>query len=216
MNNPGQTENQETGSELDKLKTQAKEMGIKHHPAMGEVKLRALIDAALAGDAKAEDKVPPVQTLTVSEITELQQLRLMKKDLDAAAIAKPVETDGQARARKKREAEALIRIRVNCMNPNKRDWEGEMYTVSNAVVGTLKKYVPFNNDEGWHVPRMILNHMQEKECQIFYNKKDDRGNKTRHGKLIKELAIEIYDPLTAKELHELAQRQAMRDGDSSA
>ncbi len=215
MNEPSQTEHQETGSELDKLKAQAKEMGLKHHPAMGVSKLQNLIDSALAGETKPEDKVKPVQTLSVTEITELQELRLYKQAQDAKAKTKPVETEGQLRIRQQREMKALVRIRMNNMNPNKKEWDGEMYTVSNAVIGTIKRFVPFNNDEGWHVERFILNHLQEKECQIFYNKKDDRGNKTRHGKMIKELAIEILDPLNAKELKELAQRQAMARGEAA-
>ena len=110
------------------------------------------------------------------------------------------------------DATRLVRIRVVCMNPAKKEWEGEIFTVGNSVVGTHKKFVPFNNDEGWHVPNMILQMMQERECQTFYTVRDERGNQVRKSKLIKEFAIEILPPLTPDELKDLAQRQAMASG----
>ena len=119
------------------------------------------------------------------------------------------ESENAARYRLRQEALELIRVRVACMNPNKKEWEGEMFTVGNSLIGTQKKFVPFNNDEGWHIPRIIYNMMLERECQIFVSVKDSRGNTTRKGKLIKEFAIEVLPPLTAEELEELARRQAM-------
>lgn len=113
------------------------------------------------------------------------------------------------RAELQRKASELVRVRVTCMNPAKKEWEGEIFTVGNSVVGTFKKYVPFNADEGWHIPRIILDQIKARECQVFVTVKGPRGNTTRQGKLIKEFAIEILDPLTEEELHDLAQRQAM-------
>ena len=111
--------------------------------------------------------------------------------------------------RRRKEANELIRIRVTCMNPNKREWDGEIFTTGNSTLGTLKKYVPFNADEGWHVPRAIYNQIIERQCQIFVTKKDSRGNTTKEGKLIKEFAVEVLPNLTVEELEELARKQAM-------
>lgn len=125
-----------------------------------------------------------------------------------AANAAP-ETKKISRLEAQRKASELVRIRVTCMNPAKKEWEGEIFTVGNATVGTFKKYVPFNADEGWHVPRMIFDQLKERQCQVFVTSKDKRGNTTRVGKLIKEFAVEVLDPLTEEELKDLAQRQAM-------
>lgn len=108
-----------------------------------------------------------------------------------------------------REANKLVRVRITCMNPSKKDWEGEIITVSNTVVGTFKKYIPFNADEGWHVPQIILNMLNERMCQIFQSVPDGRGNMIRKGKLVKEFSIEVLPDLTPSELHDLAQRQSM-------
>lgn len=125
------------------------------------------------------------------------------EDEEAPVIKKPNVAELQ------RKANELVRVRISCMNPAKKEWEGEIFTVGNASVGTLKKYIPFNTDEGWHVPRMILEQIKARECQVFVTKRDSRGNNVRSGKLIKEFAVEELPPLTEAELKDLAQRQAM-------
>jgi len=173
--------------ELATLKARADMLGVKYHPSISLEKLREKVNAA----ATAEDD---------AEGTE-----------EAAPLAsEPVEeTLSERRARKRREANELIRIRVTCMNPAKREWEGELFTAGNSLVGSFSKFVPFDNDEGWHVPRIILNQIQQRQCQIFQSVRDERGNTTRRGKLIKEFAVEILPSLTPDELQDLAQRQAM-------
>jgi hypothetical protein len=169
--------------ELTSLKARADFMGLKYHPTVGIEKLREKINAALTSAG-------PV--------------------VEEAEVAQPVEeTLSQRRGRKKREANELVRIRVTCMNPAKKDWDGEIFTCGNSLVGSFTKFVPFNVEDGWHVPRIIFNQMKERQAQIFVTVKDARGNSTRKGKLIKEFAIEVMPALTSAELHELAQRQAM-------
>ena len=109
----------------------------------------------------------------------------------------------------KADALRLIRIRLQCMNPAKKEWEGEIISVGNSAVGTVKKYIPFNADEGWHVPKMLFDYLNEKQCQVFITVKDARGNSIRKGKLIKEFAIDVLPPLTPAELQEMARRQAL-------
>ncbi len=125
---------------------------------------------------------------------------------DDGAEAAPKKTNRLAAQKR---ASELVRIRLTCMNPAKKEWEGEIFTVGNAAVGTFKKFIPFNADEGWHVPRIILEQLQERQCQVFVTSRDKRGNTTRQGKLIKEFAVEILPALTEEELKDLAQRQAM-------
>ena len=173
----------EMPSELDSLKAKADLLGISYHPSIGLEKLRAKVSAALSGQDEAEDEAP--------------------------AVVVAAESDSERKARKRREASELVRIRVTCMNPFKKDWEGEIFMAGNSTVGTFKKYVPFNADEGWHVPRIIYNQIVDRQCQIFVTRKDGRGNSVREGKLIKEFAIEVLPQLTASELTELARRQAM-------
>jgi len=175
--------------ELDSLKERAKQLGVDFHPSIGYEKLSVKVkDFLVAKEAEKPEEPAPV-------------------------VAAPL--TGNARlVRMKRDMSALVRIRVTCMNANKREWEGEFFSVGNRVVGQIQKYVPY--DHIFHVPQMILTMIQERKCQVFYTVTDHRGNKSRKGKLIKEFGIEILPQLTTNELKELAQRQAMANGTSDA
>ena len=170
--------------ELDALKARANLLGVKFHPSISLEKLREKVNAAVTSEGEVEEV-----TNTPSETKE--------------------ETIGEKRKRLKAEALKLVRIRLTCLNPAKKEWEGEIITVGNSLIGSVKKFVPFNADDGWHVPHVIYQQLKERQCQIFYTATDARGNKVRKGKLIKEFAIEVLPPLTKEELDELARRQAM-------
>lgn len=180
------TEQTTTQDELAALKSRADMMGISYHPSIGLEKLREKVNAAIEGKAEKTEDDKPVTVVDPS-----------------------AETEAQRNQRLKREAAKLVRIRVSCMNPAKKEWEGEIFSIGNAVVGSFTKYVPFNTEDGWHVPHMMYQMIKDRECQVFYTVTDSRGNKTRKGKLIKEFNVEVLPPLTQEELHDLAQRQAM-------
>lgn len=172
--------------ELDALKARANLLGVKFHPSISLEKLREKVNAAVTSDGAATSEE------------------------EAKDPAEPKqETIGEKRKRLKTEALKLVRIRLTCLNPAKKEWEGEIITVGNSLIGSVKKFVPFNADDGWHVPHVIYQQLKERQCQIFYTATDARGNKVRKGKLIKEFAIEVLPPLTKEELEELARRQAM-------
>ena len=172
--------------ELDALKARANLLGVKFHPSISLEKLREKVNAAVTSEGAATSEE------------------------EAKDPAEPKqETIGEKRKRLKTEALKLVRIRLTCLNPAKKEWEGEIITVGNSLIGSVKKFVPFNADDGWHVPYVIYQQLKERQCQIFQTATDARGNKVRKGKLIKEFAIEVLPPLTKEELDELARRQAM-------
>jgi len=187
-------------SELEVLKARAKLMGVKHHPSIGLDNLKIKVQAHL-------DKKPTEKPST--ELNDKEELHTSSQQLKTGVKRDIIETITQRNARLRKESSRLIRIRVTNMNPAKKDWEGEVYTVSNSVVGTFKKYVPFNVDAGWHVPMIIYKHLLEKQCQIFQTVTNHRGQKVKKGKLVRELAIEVLDPLTKAEIKDLATQQAM-------
>ena len=183
-----QTETNEVQDELAALKARADLLGISYHPTIGLEKLRAKVNAAITSEGEP-DSAP---------------------EADASVQEAPKETEAAKRLRLRNEAAKLVRIRLTCMNPNKKEWDGEIITAGNAAVGTFKKFVPFHSaDDGWHVPNIIYKQLVQRECQIFVTTKDGMGNNVRKGKLIKEFAIEVLPDLTEEELAELARRQAM-------
>jgi hypothetical protein len=170
--------------ELTVLKERADLLKVKYHPSISLDKLREKVNAALKGGTPAEEDKP------------------------AAPVAEE-ETIGQKRKRMKNAMLKLIRIRLSCLNPAKKEWDGEIFTVGNSLMGSITKFVPFNADEGYHVPQILLNQLKDRQCQVFTTVKNSRGEKERKGKLIKEFAIEILPPLTQEELDELARKQAL-------
>lgn len=183
---------------LEDLKERATKLGIKFHPTIGEDKLREKV-------AEAMTRLDGENTPASEESDEVAA---------TSAYVAPKETKAQQAYRLKSEASELIRVRVTNMNPNKREWEGEIFTAANSVVGTFRKFIPFNVP--WHVPRIILEQLRQRQFQHFTTEVDQRGNKVRRGRLIAEFAIEELSPLSEKELKELAQRQAMAAGTSAA
>ncbi len=181
--------------ELTALKERADKLGVTYHPSIGLEKLREKVNAAITSEVKSDED-------------ESDQAKPNESDEEVLAVKE--ETLAERRHRKRMEANELIRVNITCMNPAKKEWEGEIITAGNSLVGSFKKYIPFNTVDGWHVPRVILNQLKERQCQVFYTYKDPvTGQTTRKGKLIKEFGIEYLDNLTPKEIHDLAQRQAM-------
>lgn len=168
--------------ELATLKQRADQLGISYHPSIGVDKLKEKVNAKLSGEGGAE----------------------------AGTDTATAPSENKRRLNKRQEASELVRIQVTCMNPNKSEWEGEVFCAGNSVVGTFKKYVPFNVE--WHVPRIIYNMIKQRQCQIFVTKKDERRRTVREGKLIREFNVAELPPLTKEELKDLAQRQAMANG----
>lgn len=175
------SEDTQLPNDMASLKARADLMGIQYKGNISSAALAALIGKALQPAEQKEDN--PV-----------------KKEV--------IESESGRRQRKRQEASRLVRIVVTCNNPARKEYDGELITVGNAT-GTYSKFVPFNNEEGWHVPFIIVEQLRERECQIFVSAKDSRGNKTRVSKMIKEFTVTVLDQLTTEELEELAQRQAM-------
>ena len=182
--------------ELTALKNRADMMGIKYHPSIGLDKLREKVNGAINGEPEVFDEPIPTEPVTTSEPVPIK------------------ETEAQRKVRMKNEANELGRVNISCMNPNKSEWDGEIFTAGNTVIGSFKKFVPFNVD--WHVPRAIMYMIEQRKCQVFYTHTDHRGNKSRRGRLTKEFSVNYLDPLTPGELHDLAQRQAMANGTQAA
>lgn len=172
--------------ELAALKERADLMKISYHPSIGLEKLREKVNKAIeSSGSEPDDEVPSEEPKADKETPARRSKHLQDQALK------------------------LVRIRVTCMNPAKKDWNGEIFSVGNNSVGTVKKFVPFNADEGWHVPNIMYEMIRDRQCQIFTTVKSKHGVSVRQGKLIKEFAVEVLPDLTEKELKELARRQAI-------
>ena len=104
----------------------------------------------------------------------------------------------------------LVRIRVANLDPNKRDLPGEIFTIANEYIGTVRKYVPFGEatENGYHVPYCIYTMLEDKRFLHIKSVSDRRTGSIRtETSWQKEFAIEILPQLTPKELEDLAKAQ---------
>ena len=171
---------------LDDLKNRAKQLGVKFHPSIGVDKLREKIQEALASNNSDTQAQSPTLRKTV---------------------------DNPGRAAKKANALKLVRVRISCFDPLKKAHQGDWFITGNSLIGTVKRFVPFNVD--WHVPQIILNMIQEKEFLSISTSKDDKGFEIINKRLIKTYNVAILDPLTEQEIKDLAQRQALARGEAA-
>jgi len=173
-------------SELDLLKERATLMNITFHPSIGLSTLKERVNEALGTAPVFQQETKPI-----------------------IPFGTVVETRAEKSIRIRKEATKLIRIRVSCMNPNKKAWEGEIFSISNNSIGTIKKFVPFDVDTGYHVPNVIYQHMRDRKYQHFIKVKLDGGRFVMKSKLSPEFSIDVMTPLTSQELKDLATRQAL-------
>ena len=103
----------------------------------------------------------------------------------------------------------LQRVIVRSNDPLKRESAGEIFTVGNKTINdgkAVKKYIPFNNEDGWHIPNILLDHLKAAECQIFA-KVTRNGQEFMEPKNIKAFNVEILPPLTEEERQALEIKQ---------
>lgn len=176
--------------ELEEAKARATELGIEFR---SNISLTTLLDRIAAKEAAAPD---------VTETAE-EGVAAMTEEVVAK---KPL-----SRKEAREAAMKLVRFRVTCMNPQKKNLESELFTAGNSVVPTVTKLVKFETE--WHAPQIIFNMIKRRKFRTFVTKKNPENGQTyKEPKLIPEYAIEVLDPLTESELKALAQRQAMAAG----
>jgi len=197
-----------TQTKLQIIREQADSLGVSYHHRAGVDKIQSLIDHYLVAqnNLNVTDEEKPTPTV---------ESTLSKKD---RLLAKPVIPMAPEKFKQQRLSEArryvgrLVRCRIQNMNPNKKDWPGEIISTGSAKLGTFKKYVPFNSGEPYHIPQIIFDVMSEKKCSVFYNEKNSYGHQTRRSRLINEYVLEILPSLTPEELSDLGRTQALAAG----
>jgi hypothetical protein len=188
-----------TNPKLTQVRGEADKLGLNYHHRAGVDKIQSLIDNRIGTQVVpvAIVAAEPVQHKVPTELVVPMTATKFKQD--------------QLANRRKRCAQ-LVRVRIQNMNPMKKDWPGEIISTGSARLGTFKKFIPFNNPEPYHIPQIIYDVLKEKECSIFYDESSRLGHKVRKSRLVKEYAIEVLTPLTKEQLSDLARTQALAAG----
>ena len=104
----------------------------------------------------------------------------------------------------------LTRVVVTPNDPAMVNYPGLIFSVGATGLNNgkmIKKFVPFNNEEGWHVPQILLNQIENGQMQKFKTVVRPNGEKVLEPYLTKKFNVRILDPLTREELEKLAARQ---------
>lgn len=102
----------------------------------------------------------------------------------------------------------LVKVIVTPMDATKRNYQGDLFSAGNDVLGTVTKYVPYNTE--WLAPEILVKMLEEKELQIFQSKRNDKGIDVVTSKDIKQFSIQRLPQPTKEELAELAKIQQAR------
>lgn len=191
------------------LLARARLMGLKVSNNISVEKLKAKIEEHMQAEQKMIDQG------TTGELEEEPVPAPMTKN----AAPKGPETRQQIRDRLVREKMKLVRLRITNLDPKKKGIHGEIITVANKYIGTVRKYIPFGEatENGYHVPYCIYEMLKSRKFLHI------RVIKARNGKgervetsYVPEFSLEVLPQLTPKELKELARMQAAKAGATSS
>lgn len=157
-------------------------------------------------------KIPYSNNISLAKLKERIEEHMAKdeKEEPEDEIEEVVETKAALRTRLIREATRLIRVRVTNMNPAKAAFPGEIFTVANSMVGTIRKFIPYGagTEAGYHIPYAIYEMIKRKKFTLVKKEVGPNGTPVFNKYERKEFAIEVLDPLTPEELKKLAAEQA--------
>jgi hypothetical protein len=160
--------------------------------ADGVVKISDLVAAAATKGPEAAAPVVPTHTPQGRKLTKQELFNATREQLI-------------------RDETKLIRVRITNMDPKKKDLHGEIFTVGNKFIGTIKKFVPYGEatDGGYHLPKILVDELRARQFQDIRTTKDKRtGVPTVTSRWVREFSIEVLPPLTQEELTNLAISQA--------
>lgn len=195
LNQPSSDTESEDGTpqadELSILKSRARMMGVTFSNNISVSALKQKIEDKMSGTATEPEAVapPPLQ------------------DPDAPVPAREL----TFREKHRLENMRLIRLRITNLDPKKKDLQGEVFTVANEYLGTIKKFVPYGEvtEGGYHVPWCIYTALKARKFLNIRTYKDRQNNNNVRieQSWAQEFALEVLPQLTLAELRQLATAQ---------
>ncbi len=225
------TPEQRERAELESLRARARAMGMNISGNISLPTLKAKIAERQAQDeqnatratatapnpfgaAEPEAAAPAAAAPVVAETSPAQaagaQSALADSEKPEVLVQRPDETRQQLRARLIAENMRLIRVRITNMDPKKANLPGEVLTVANEFLGSVKKFIPYGEqtDDGFHIPYVLFKLLDKRRFLNIRTRKDPRtGGEIVESTWVKEFAIEVLPQLTGEEIKKLATAQ---------
>ena len=190
------------------------EQGINMHHKTGTKKLVSTLTDVRAGKYKApaQESGPNDKISTQEKVTiKVTQEPVFTKPTEAALAAK----EKHETLTREQKALALSRVIVTPNDPGMANYPGLIFTCGSSKVNKgrmIKKFVPFNNEAGWHVPRIILDTIEQGEYQHFKQVTQTDGTKKMVSQTSRKFNVRYLDPLTKDEMIKLAASQQASKG----
>ena len=204
------------------LRAEAAKYGLKFRGRPKAVNMRKMLDEHIANLNAPAPEAPETPQVAPEQPVQAEPVPMVQTDAEMAVQLMPGEklyyTEEEYKEREaqenKRNCGRLVRCRITCMNPNKKNWTGEIVSVGSSRVGTFKKMIPLDSDEPYHIPKIIFDHLKERKCAIRHTRKTPDGREHVDVKMVNEFSLDVLPPLTVTELEDLRKRQAMAKGAS--
>lgn len=188
-----------------KIKEQCEEMGITIEEVSESILAsQTNLDSNESSDDEPKDNVPTndenkdVKTSPTDNDAFIEKLKNLTFTQAESKAAK------QSADERLKDAMKLVRCVVTCNNKNKTEYLGEVFSVQNAKLKEVKKFVPFG--EITHIPQILFNMLKERKYQMFKTKRENGIPKTT-SHLINEFNIDVLPPITREELEAIKQKQ---------
>lgn len=119
----------------------------KEEGEVSEDELTLNTDGSVSKKTSPKDEEYPDigKSTETKEVSEQKEKEVETKEVEKKASPKRKLT---FREQLYRENMKLIRVRIHQLDPKKKDLPGEVFTVCNEYLGTLRKYVPYGEQQG--------------------------------------------------------------------
>ena len=172
----------------DEIRQELADNGVTLHHKTGTKKLASTLAQVRTKEYKEDPKK--------SDLTGPSEAAKAAKAKHLAAMQTPEKL-----------AMKLTRVVVTPNDPAMVNYPGLIFSVGATGLNNgrmVKKFVPFNNEEGWHVQQILLNQIENGQMQKFKTVVRPNGEKVLEPYLTKKFNVRILDPLTPEELKEVA------------
>ena len=172
----------------EEIRQELTDNGVTLHHKTGTKKLASTLAQVRTKEYKEDPKTP--------DLTGPSEAAKAAKAKHLAAMQTPEKL-----------AMKLIRVVVTPNDPAMVNYPGLIFSVGATGLNNgrmVKKFVPFNNEEGWHVPQIIFNQIENGQMQKFRTVTRANGEKVLEPYLTKKFNVRILDPLTREELEQVA------------
>ena len=181
--------------EADEIRAELEALGVRVHHKTGIDNLRETLQKTVDGtlvSSDARDELSSEMSDSVKRLSPGQHVKKLNKE---------------------QRAMRMQRIVVCPNDPLMSSYNGLIFTVGSSAVRKgkmIKKYVPFNNDDGWHVPQIIIDQIEGAQMQKFKQVTMPNGEKTLQAYITKKFNVQVLEPLSLPEIEILAAAQASK------